>query len=71
MEKFITKIFQRAIKTTLFQEKLLIPQYCLTIIFQTEIIDQIGGWSSSSIGSSYGKGYELPVLAKWMKMMEV
>ena len=37
----------------------------------SEIIDQIGGWSSSSIGSSYGKGYELPVLAKWMKMMEV
>ena len=36
----------------------------------SEIIDQIGGWSSSSIGSSYGKGYELPVLAKWMQMME-
>ena len=36
----------------------------------SDIIDQIGGWSSSSIGSSYGKGYELPVLAKWMKMME-
>jgi integrase/uncharacterized protein YcgL (UPF0745 family) len=37
----------------------------------SEIMDQIGGWSSSSVGSSYGKGYELPVLAKWMKMMEV
>ena len=36
----------------------------------SDIIDQIGGWSSSSIGSSYGKGYELPVLAKWMKLME-
>ena len=36
----------------------------------SEIIDQIGGWSSSKVGSSYGKGYELPVLAKWMKMME-
>ena len=36
----------------------------------SDIIDQIGGWSSSSIGSSYGKGYELPVLAKWMKMMQ-
>ena len=36
----------------------------------SDIIDQIGGWSSSSICSSYGKGYELPVLAKWMKMME-
>ncbi|ADE39555.1 DUF6538 domain-containing protein [Candidatus Puniceispirillum marinum] len=36
----------------------------------SDIIDQIGGWSLSSIGSSYGKGYELPVLAKWMKLME-
>ena len=36
----------------------------------SDIIDQIGGWSSSTVGSSYGNGYELPVLAKWMKMME-
>ena len=28
----------------------------------SDIIDQIG--------VSYGKGYELPVLAKWMKMLE-
>ena len=36
----------------------------------SEIIDQIGEWSSSTVGSSYGNGYELPVLAKWIKMME-
>ena len=36
----------------------------------SDIIDQIGGWSSSSVGASYGKGYELPVLAKWMEMLE-
>ncbi len=36
----------------------------------SDIIDQIGGWSSSSVGPSYGKGYELPVLANWMKIME-
>ena len=36
----------------------------------SDIVDQIGGWSSSTVGSSYGKGYELLVLAKWMKMME-
>jgi integrase len=36
----------------------------------SQMIDQIGGWSSSTVGASYGKGYELPVLAKWMKMME-
>ena len=28
------------------------------------------GWFASSIGASYGKGYELPVLAKWMKMFK-
>ena len=36
----------------------------------SDIIGQIGRWSSSSVGESYGKGYELPVLAKWMKMLE-
>ena len=36
----------------------------------SDIIDQLGGWSSSSVGASYGKGYELPVLAKWMTMLE-
>ena len=36
----------------------------------SDIIDQIGGWSSSTVGSSNGKGYELPVLGKWMKMIE-
>ena len=35
------------------------------------VIDQIGGRSySSSVGGSYGKGYELPLLTKWMKMLE-
>ena len=36
----------------------------------SDIIDQIGGWTTTGIGHAYGKGYELPVLAKWMKMME-
>ena len=36
----------------------------------SDIIDQIGGWPSSTVGSSYGKGYELPLLAKWMKKIE-
>ena len=35
----------------------------------SDIIDQIGGWSSSSVGASYGKGYELTILSKWMKML--
>jgi len=36
----------------------------------SDIIDQIGGWPSSSVGASYGKGYEISVLTKWMKMLE-
>jgi len=34
------------------------------------MIYQIGGWSKRSVGEDYGKGYELSVLAKWIKLME-
>ena len=32
-----------------------------------EIIDQIGGWSSSDVGESYGEGFILSVLCNWMQ----
>ena len=32
----------------------------------SEIIDQIGGWLTHGIGASYGKGYSVGVLQKWM-----
>jgi len=35
----------------------------------SEIIDQIGGWTTVGVGSSYGKGYSLSVLQKWMEKM--
>ena len=31
-----------------------------------DIIDQIGGWTTSGVGHSYGLGYPLPVLLRWM-----
>ena len=31
-----------------------------------DIIDQIGGWSSSGVGSSYGNGYTIEVFGRWM-----
>ena len=31
-----------------------------------EIIDQIGGWSSSDVGESYGDGTNVKVLYKWV-----
>jgi len=31
-----------------------------------EIIDQIGGWSSSDVGESYGDGFHLSNVKDWM-----
>ncbi len=36
----------------------------------SDIVDQIGGWSRSSVGQNYGAGYKLPVLHKWLQMIE-
>lgn len=33
----------------------------------SDIVDQIGGWSRSSVGQSYGEGYPLKVLHKWLQ----
>ena len=35
----------------------------------SDIIDQIGGWATDGVGESYGKGYELSILSKYMKIM--
>ena len=32
----------------------------------TEITDVLGGWANKSIGQKYGKGFELPILSRWM-----
>ena len=31
-----------------------------------EIIDQIGGWSSGDVGESYGDGFDMSILGKWI-----
>ena len=36
----------------------------------SDIIDQIGGWTTSGIGHAYGKGYGVEILAKWMQKIE-
>ena len=36
----------------------------------SDIIDQIGGWQTPGVGSSYGKGYPLGVLHDWMGKYE-
>ena len=35
----------------------------------SEITDQIGGWSSKTVGQSYGNGYRLCDLNKWMQKL--
>jgi integrase len=32
-----------------------------------DIVDQIGGWTTSGIGQAYGSGYPIAVLEKWLK----
>jgi uncharacterized protein YegJ (DUF2314 family) len=36
----------------------------------SDIIDAIGGWTTTGIGHAYGNGYTVDVLAKWMKKIE-
>ena len=36
-----------------------------------EIIDQIGGWSSSDVGESYGDGFDMRILHKWTSSLSV
>ena len=33
------------------------------------IIDQIGGWSSSDVGESYGEGFQLSNMSGWMNKL--
>ena len=32
----------------------------------SDVIDQIGGWLTQGVGASYGEGYSVGVLQKWM-----
>ena len=32
----------------------------------SDVIDQIGGWTTSGVGHSYGRGHSLEVMSKWM-----
>jgi integrase len=36
----------------------------------SDIIDAIGGWTTTGIGHAYGNGYTVKVLAKWMRKIE-
>ncbi|WP_071674933.1 DUF6538 domain-containing protein [Nioella nitratireducens] len=36
----------------------------------SDIVDQIGGWTTQGVGQSYGNGYPLDVKMKWMQSIE-
>ena len=36
----------------------------------SDIIDAIGGWTTTGIGHAYGNGYSVDVMAKWMQKIE-
>lgn len=35
----------------------------------SDVVDQIGGWHTEGVGHSYGRGYPLEVLAKWLNQL--
>ena len=35
-----------------------------------DVIDQLGGWSTAGVGSSYGRGYGLEVLHSWLNRLK-
>jgi integrase len=36
----------------------------------SEIIDQIGGWLTHGVGNSYGSGFPVAVIQKWIERLE-
>jgi integrase len=60
--------------------KLRVPEGCVIHSFRhslrdrlravqcpSDMIDQIGGWSTAGVGQSYGEGYSLDVSSEWLK----
>ena len=40
-------------------------------VWASEIIDQIGGWSSGKVGEGYGEGCSVLKFAKWMTRLQL
>ena len=36
---------------------------------ESEMIDQLGGWSLKSVGESYGDGYQLELMSSYLSKM--
>ena len=35
----------------------------------SDLIDQIGGWLTQGVGASYGDGYNVAIINKWLKII--
>ncbi len=44
--------------------------YFRAVSSPTEMIDQIGGWSSRKVGQVYGEGYSIVRLGGWMPSLD-
>ena len=43
----------------------------MAVEYPSDIVDQIGGWTTEGVGHGYGRGYTLEVMAKWMVKLEL
>jgi integrase len=34
----------------------------------SDVIDQLGGWSTAGVGQSYGEGYDIAAMYAWMEL---
>ena len=41
-----------------------------TVECPSDVIDKLGGWLTAGVGQSYGKGYPLDVLYKWISKLK-
>ena len=36
----------------------------------SDLVDALGGWTTSGVGQKYGHGYDMQVKYRWMSMLE-
>ena len=37
----------------------------------SDIIDQLDGWATEKVGQGYGKGYQLELCYRWLRMLSL
>ena len=63
------KIFTKSVYVHSFRHSM--KDRLRAVEYPKEIIDQIGGWSSSDVGESYGEGFPLINLSYWLNKISI